>query len=107
VSCMNQRSAPTYHHGPRRLARGQLPDRMPKGTRLGWRCRGTPNGRLPAGQPRPDAVQLLCRTGLRCLQHRSESPPGGHRWQNKPEGDSAAVMFVRVSFINRNGAVGI
>jgi hypothetical protein len=44
---------------------------------------------------------------LRCLQHRSESPPGGHRWQNKPEGDSAAVMFVRVSFINRNGAVGI
>ena len=41
------------------------------GTRLGWRCRDTPNGRLPAGQARPDAVQLVlpdrgaCSTGVR------------------------------------------
>ena len=68
MSCMNQLSAPTYHHGLRRLAREQAPDRMPKGTR--WRCRDMPNGRLPAGHARPDAVQLVlpdcgaCSTGV-------------------------------------------
>jgi hypothetical protein len=70
VSCINQLSAPTDHHRLCRLARGQAQTGY-LGHSTWVAMPGTPNGRLPAGQARPDAVQLVlpdrgaCSTGVR------------------------------------------